>query len=150
MPFALQQWPPQGGLSAQNDCAPVKCHPDPHCPVNLKDGSPPTRSQVTVCSLPAIRLLSVELNNIIKDRPSSAIVDAVSYALCSFLGPWGGQPPTPSLEGPGLTFIWGFSDGKNLREMWETRVWSLDEEDPLEKGIATHSSILAWRIPWTE
>ena len=61
--------------------------------------------------------MSVELNNIIKDRPSSAIADAVSYALCSFLGAWGGQPPTPSLEGPGLTFIWGFSDGKNLRKM---------------------------------
>ena len=34
--------------------------------------------------------------------------------------------------------------------MWETQVQFLDWEDPLEKGIATHSSILAWRIPWTE
>ena len=34
--------------------------------------------------------------------------------------------------------------------MWETRVRSLGQEDPLEKNIATHSSILAWRIPWTE
>ena len=34
--------------------------------------------------------------------------------------------------------------------MQETRVESLREEDPLEKGMATHSSILAWRIPWTE
>ena len=34
--------------------------------------------------------------------------------------------------------------------MWETWVWSLGWEDPLEEGIATHSSILAWRIPWTE
>ena len=34
--------------------------------------------------------------------------------------------------------------------MWETRVWSLDQEDHLEKETATHSSILAWRIPWTE
>jgi len=32
----------------------------------------------------------------------------------------------------------------------ETRVQSLGGEDPLEKGMATHSSILAWRIPWTE
>ena len=32
----------------------------------------------------------------------------------------------------------------------DTRVWSLGWEDPLEKGMATHSSILAWRIPWTE
>ena len=34
--------------------------------------------------------------------------------------------------------------------MWETRVWSLGREDPLEKEMAIHSSILAWRIPWTE
>ena len=39
---------------------------------------------------------------------------------------------------------------KNLPAMWETRVRSLGWEDPLEKGMATHSSILAWRIPWTE
>ena len=34
--------------------------------------------------------------------------------------------------------------------MQETQVWSLGWEDPLEKGMATHSSIPAWRIPWTE
>ena len=34
--------------------------------------------------------------------------------------------------------------------MWETQVQSLGREDPLEKEMATHSSILAWRIPWTE
>ena len=39
---------------------------------------------------------------------------------------------------------------KNLAAMRETWVQSLDLEDPLKKGIATHSSILAWRIPWTE
>ena len=39
---------------------------------------------------------------------------------------------------------------KNLLTMQETGIRSLDGEDPLEKGIATHSSILAWRIPWTE
>ena len=39
---------------------------------------------------------------------------------------------------------------KNLPALQETRVQSLDQEDPLEKGMATHSSILAWRIPWTE
>ena len=40
---------------------------------------------------------------------------------------------------------------KNLPAMWETWVWvrSLDWDGPLEKGTATHSSILAWRIPWT-
>ena len=60
---------------------------------------------------------------------------------------------------PGTRFIdsrvmtWDFPGGSVLRvqlpmqEMW---VQSLDQEDPLEKEMATHSSILAWRIPWTE
>ena len=39
---------------------------------------------------------------------------------------------------------------KNLPAVQETQVWSLGQEDPLEKGMATHSSILAWIIPWTE
>ena len=39
---------------------------------------------------------------------------------------------------------------KNLPVIWETRIQSLGQEDPIEKGIATHSSILVWRIPWTE
>ena len=39
---------------------------------------------------------------------------------------------------------------KNLPAMQETQVQLLGQEDPLEKGMATHSSILAWRIPWTE
>ena len=39
---------------------------------------------------------------------------------------------------------------KNLPATWETRVQSLGQEDPLEEGMTMHSSILAWRIPWTE
>ena len=39
---------------------------------------------------------------------------------------------------------------KNLPAMQETKVRSLGQEDSLEKGIATHSNILAWRIPWAE
>ena len=39
---------------------------------------------------------------------------------------------------------------KNLPTMWETWVQSLGWEDALEEGMATHPSILAWRIPWTE
>ena len=45
------------------------------------------------------------------------------------------------------------SEGKELPEMQETQeahIWSLGQEDPLEDGMATQSSILAWRIPWTE
>ena len=39
---------------------------------------------------------------------------------------------------------------KNLPAILETQVWSLGWDNPLEKGMSTHSSILAWRIPWTE
>ena len=39
---------------------------------------------------------------------------------------------------------------KRLPAIWETQVQSLCQEDPLEKEMATHSSILAWKIPWTE
>ena len=39
---------------------------------------------------------------------------------------------------------------KNLSSILKTQIQSLDWEDPLEKEMATHSSILAWRIPWTE
>ena len=39
---------------------------------------------------------------------------------------------------------------KNPRAIQETHVRSLGQEDPLEKGMTTHSSILTWRIPWTE
>ena len=49
-----------------------------------------------------------------------------------------------SLSFPGGSVV------KNLSAMQETQVQSLGWEDPLEKGIAIHSSILAWRIPWTE
>ena len=48
---------------------------------------------------------------------------------------------------------WGFrgsSAGKNAPAMWETWIQSLGWEDPLEEKMATHSSILAWRIPWME
>ena len=51
-----------------------------------------------------------------------------------------------------LQYSWTFlvaQLGKNLPAMKETWVLSLDWEYPLEKGKATHSSILAWRIPWT-
>ena len=51
-----------------------------------------------------------------------------------------------------LQYSWTFLVAqlvKNLPAMWETRVRFLDWEDAQEKGKATHSSILAWKIPWT-
>ena len=44
----------------------------------------------------------------------------------------------------------GASLVKNLPAILETQIRYLGQEDPLQKGMATHSSILAWRIPWTE
>ena len=52
-----------------------------------------------------------------------------------------------------LQYAWAFLVAqmvKNPPAMWETWVRSLVWEDPLEEGMATHSSILAWGIPWTE
>ena len=52
-----------------------------------------------------------------------------------------------------VIYILGFpgdSDIKNLPTRQEIQVRSLGQEDPLEKGLETHSIILAWRIPWTE
>ena len=52
--------------------------------------------------------------------------------------------------------IWGFPGGsaiKNppaMQETQESQVWSLAQEDPLLEEMATHSSILSWKIPWTE
>ena len=39
---------------------------------------------------------------------------------------------------------------KNLAAMWKIQAQSLDSEDPMEKEMVTHSSVLAWRIPWTK
>ena len=59
----------------------------------------------------------------------------MATSLCNWF------PHVASLVGQGV---------KNLPAMQKTRVRSLGQEDPLEKEMATHSSILAWRIPWTE
>ena len=68
--------------------------------------------------------------------------------------PWTGNIPWRRDRIPTLIFtgIPGGSDGKgsSCQILWETWVRSLDWEDPLEGGMATHSSTLAWRIPWTE
>ena len=50
------------------------------------------------------------------------------------------------------TYICTHTRGSDSKEsaMWGTQVRFLGQEDPLEKGVATHASILAWRIPWTE
>ena len=65
--------------------------------------------------------------------------------------------PSPSSAGCSAGYMLGKKGGsslvaqlvKNLPAKWETWVQSLSWEDPLEKGTVTHSSMLAWRIPWT-
>ena len=47
-------------------------------------------------------------------------------------------------------FWWGAGWGDKFSNCQETQVWLLGQEDPMEEGTATHSSILAWRIPWTQ
>ena len=62
-------------------------------------------------------------------------------------------PGSPALQvNPPLSLVDSEPPGtvKNLPVMQETHVRYLGQKDPLEKGMATHSSILAWRIPWTE
>ena len=54
-----------------------------------------------------------------------------------------------------MSIPWGSptAQAKNLpaiQETQETRVWSLDQKDPLEEEMETHSTLLAWKIPWTE
>jgi len=67
----------------------------------------------------------------------------ISYVLFS--------RPKRSLEPGGISFGFpGSSVVKNLPAKQKTWVSSLGHEDPLEKEMATHSSILAWQIPWTE
>ena len=65
--------------------------------------------------------------------------------------PGSGRSPGEGISYP-LQYSWASFVAqlvKNLPVMWETWVLSLGWEDPLEKGKATHSNILAWRIPWT-
>ena len=92
-----------------------------------------------------------------------------------WVGVWGGQRPTllsrrdrhgpPYSTGSYSRCLWRTRMEKSIKEgtgarakrtclpaqeTWETRVPSLGREDPLEEAMAAHSSILAWRIPWTE
>ena len=69
-----------------------------------------------------------------------------------------GDLPNPGIEPVSLVLAGGFftrtslvaQTVKDLPAIWETQVQFLGLEDPLEKEMATHSSILAWKIPWTE
>ena len=81
---------------------------------------------------------------------------SVSRASVCNAGNPGSIPGSGRSPGEGIGYLLQYSWAslvaqlvKNLPAMWETWVRSLGWEDPLEKGQATHSSILAWRVPWT-
>ena len=104
-----------------------------------------------------------QLTSLLENRkePLSQLV-TVSVSLCMYIsacnaGDRGSIPGSGSSHGEGigcpLQCSWASLVAqivKNLPALWETWVCSLGWEDPLEKGMATHSSILVWRIPWTE
>ena len=80
----------------------------------------------------------------------------IYIAYHTFAGGPGLVPGSERSAGEGISYLLQYSWTnlvaqlvKNPPVMWETWVRSLGWEDPLEKGKATHSSIVAWRIPWT-
>ena len=96
-------------------------------------------------------------------------LDRICHTISGFPGSSAGKDSACNAGYPGLISESGISPGEgigypfqyswaslvahmvnNLPTMWETWVRSLGWEDPLEKETATHSSILAWKIPWTE
>ena len=88
-----------------------------------------------------------------KDFPHSSVGKESAYnAGDPGSIPWSGRSPGEGIGYP-LEYSWASlvaQTVKNLPAMWETWIRSLGGEDSLEKGMAAHSSILAWRIPWTE
>ena len=83
-----------------------------------------------------------------------AFIIAVSFARWQHLTSTTVQAATDLLAfSISVPFLWASLMAQminNLPAMWETWVQSLGQEDPLEKEMATHCSILAWEIPWTE
>ena len=86
---------------------------------------------IDCCFLPSFLSLSLSL----------ALSSFLHSFLLSFL---------LSLLIPHINRDWGFPGSSSVKETREMWVWSLGQEDPLEEGMVSHSSIPAWRIPWTE
>ena len=80
-------------------------------------------------------------------RCSSLLVTQSCLNLCN---PVDCSPPGSSVHGILQARILDWVASKESAWMWETQVWSLDQEESLEKETTTHSSVLAWRISWTE
>ena len=91
-------------------------------------------------------------------RLSAASLITITYELCSLghinsplrvqvFPSWKRCQHLPDRSFPGISVVENPPTMQEIQEMW---VGSLGREDPVKKGMATHSSILAWRIPWTE
>ena len=96
--------------------------------------------------------ISLEGWSPVTDYSSSAGKESTCNVGDTGLSPWLGRSPGEGIGYP-LQYSWASLVAlmvKNLPGMWETWVWSLDWEDPLKEGMATHSSILTWRIPMAE
>ena len=110
------------------------------------DGSPPGSSMHGIFQARVLECVAIAFSGAISDTPSNLINHKVLLVL-----------PTIFF---GIHLLLLLPDRcqaslvaqteKNLPAMWETWVRSLGREDPLEREVATHFSILAWRIPWTE
>ena len=85
-----------------------------------------------------------------------AVLDTVNWQNQNHLGHSSNADvplQTHGIKSPGLgfeVFVRSQHSSSAMQELQETWVQSLGGEDPLEEGMATHSGILAWRIPWTE
>ena len=106
------------------------------------------------------RCASPPQNDLLKSQPGQLLLIFRTPNRCGILQTltpssiWVSVPPSqdPLASAPSV-FITQHSSAqtvKNLPAMWEIWVQSLGWEDPLEAGMATHSRILAWGIPWTE
>ena len=91
-------------------------------------------------------MISDELQNMLNDRSQ---LQKTMYCIYCVPFMWHVQKSKPiDTEAP-VGLSWWLME-KNLPEMQETWVWFLGQEDPLDEGMATHFSILAWEIPGTE
>ena len=129
-----------------------------------------TISSISFCSLsPEYRACPVEGSVVLFSQPAQPKLEAVDsewspskcsvkYSLENLPGPSSSHSDEPLCDPKLLSACtyWMLEiflvaqTVKNLPAVWETQVGSLGQEDPLEKEMATHSSILAWKIPWTE
>ena len=108
----------------------------------------PNRAPLHPCGAEQTNCLSV-IDPAQPGRGNGATTWYLWHQLCGVFPPAGHLQFTSVLTITGIRADWSSISKESLLAMQKTQVWSLGQEDPLEKEM-THSSILAWRIPWTE